>query len=297
MKTPPLARFPLEQLEVFFGRATPAEARIYARIPAAGLPAGTRLTGSVRGPNSVHSKTLPATFPLVDRGPGKDRVAEAVVPDPCFWMPDAPFLYEVRVSLEVGGQDWAQAEQLLGIRPFGSNHRRLILEGKPWVLRACEPSAFAPDDLPKWQQAKQSLFLTAPNDAVCRMASEKGAAILARVDGPDAHAELRRLARWPAVMLAVLPTDFEPGESPPSNLTLAVQLGMGKPPAWAKVVLVEPTGKSSEDWRASVAADVSLVAIRRVEGERTPEELTACLAEFEGSFPTGEWAGYVVVRK
>jgi hypothetical protein len=118
MKTPPLARFPLEQLEVFFGRATPAEARVYARIPAAGLPAGTRLTGSVRGPHSAHSKTLPAAFPLVDRGPGSTRVAEAVVPDPCFWAPDAPFLYEVRVSLEVGGQDWAQAEQILGIRPF-----------------------------------------------------------------------------------------------------------------------------------------------------------------------------------
>jgi|GEM_PF-4595097 len=298
MKHAPIARMPLEQLEVFFGRATPAEARIYARIPAVGLPAGARLTGSVRGPKSAFSHTLSATIPLVDLGPGAARVAEAVVPEPCFWTPGMPYLYEVRVSLEVGGQAWAQSEQMLGIRPMGSSHRRLVLEGKPWILRTVEPSDFTIESLIPWREAKASLVLSHPGDAECRAASEQGVGLVAMVNEGDIAAELRRLSRWPAVMLAVVPADFDPGQvPPPANLMLGVRMPLGKPPAWAKVVLAEPTGNSSEDWRGQVGADVSLIAVKTTEDERTVQSAAQSLAEFEGAFAAGEWAGYALLGK
>jgi hypothetical protein len=89
----------LDALELFFGEATDAEARVYARLPWHGPLDGCRLTGSLTGPECRFAKTLPATFDFHDLGPGQGLVAEAIITEPCFWTPDLPFLYRCTVGV------------------------------------------------------------------------------------------------------------------------------------------------------------------------------------------------------
>jgi hypothetical protein len=89
----------LDALELFFGEATDAEARVYARLPYDGPLDGWRLTGTLTGPECRFAQTLPATFEFHDLGPGQDLLAEAIVTEPCFWTPDLPFLYRCSVGV------------------------------------------------------------------------------------------------------------------------------------------------------------------------------------------------------
>src|ERR1700758_3777258 len=96
----------LDTLELFFGEATDAEARIYARLPCDKPLDGWQLTGTLTGPECRFANTLPATFEFKDLGPGHDLLAEAIVTEPCFWTPELPFLYRCSVGvprLDVAG--------------------------------------------------------------------------------------------------------------------------------------------------------------------------------------------------
>jgi hypothetical protein len=87
----------LDQLEIEVAEANPAVARIRVRVSRSAAAGAERLTGFVKGPYCDRARTLPATFPLVDQGGSDPLEAEAVVPDPCFWTAELPFVYEVAV--------------------------------------------------------------------------------------------------------------------------------------------------------------------------------------------------------
>src|SRR5258707_3368942 len=98
-----------DHTEIFFGDANHAEARIYARLAIDKRMLDCRLTGRVIGPACEYAHTLSATIPLVSKRPANvdsqnapALLAEAIVPDPCFWSTELPFLYEVRFELRRG---------------------------------------------------------------------------------------------------------------------------------------------------------------------------------------------------
>ena len=126
----------LQDVEVFFGDANNAEARIYARLASERAAAGAQLTGRVVGPSCMYAKTLSAAIRLAPKRTPQDSTAprllsEAIVPDPCFWSAEMPYLYRVEVELHAAGQLLAAAEWDLGIRPLGVRGRKLLLEGAP----------------------------------------------------------------------------------------------------------------------------------------------------------------------
>ncbi len=197
------------QLDVFYGAADPAAAHVYVRW-SPGRPdelRGLTLGGSVRGPFSRLARTLPATMPLVDQGLGQSLVARAVVPDPCYWLPGAPYLYTVHVEARDSQRVVAGAERMLGIRPLGVAGRRWKLAGKGWLPRAVHRELVhehEADDLPAWRDAGAVMIARSPDDSLCRRASEQGVLIFAECLGQDFAAEMRRLMQWPAVGVVVL---------------------------------------------------------------------------------------------
>lgn len=88
------------EIEIRILEASDASARVKVSY------VGNRLTvaelaGTMSGPRRKGSRTLPATVPLrpiADAAPA----AEAILPDPCFWSPEMPFLYDIRVELRLG---------------------------------------------------------------------------------------------------------------------------------------------------------------------------------------------------
>lgn len=294
------------QLEIFFGDANNAEARIYARLPSDAAPAGSKLAGRVVGPQCAYASTLSATIRMNPKRPqteaGADLLAEAIVPDPCFWSPELPFLYRVEVELRQGPELLASTAHALGIRPLGARGRKLLLEGKPWVIRGAEQSALPPAELSQWRAIDTALVVEAPSDELCAEASRLGAWLLARIDGDAVHlaAELHRLARWPCVAMIVVESGAELPEAAvrrARNVLLAQHFGPGaaiSPAAWAEAIVCEDADPAR---LAERSAGATLPVVAQQAGRwhddlsaarRACDELQRALAGH------GDFAGYLV---
>ena len=79
-----------------------------------------QIAGSLTGPFSKGTHTLPATLPLRETAGSPGLHAEVVVPDPCFWSAETPYLYRLRIEFSRGGKPFSHEEQLIGLQPSGA---------------------------------------------------------------------------------------------------------------------------------------------------------------------------------
>lgn len=133
----------LEELALFLGAASVATARCYARCPRPAEGRDWRLAGTVRGPFSTRARTLPATTAWSDTGPGPTLMATALIPDPCYWTPENPALYDIQLRLLDGSQEIASVRRTLGLRRLGPDDRAFRFESKRWVLRGITSETLA----------------------------------------------------------------------------------------------------------------------------------------------------------
>ena len=178
---------------MFFGDASDAMADVYARLPQRGRAAGLTLGGSLIGPNCLYADTLPATFAFVDRGPATSLVAEAIVPEPCFWTPEMPHLYRATSSC-AGGQVLATRRARFRHPPLGACGRQADLRRQ--ALGACAAVLIATKSRPaNWTPGAKpntAMVVRNPDDALCQQASRVGVLLVAELTEPDAG-EIRRL--------------------------------------------------------------------------------------------------------
>lgn len=235
-----------DQLELFYGEASPAGARVYAQLPLDESTRDLQLGGSIYGPACTYAHTLPARFPLADAGPGPTLLAQSVIQEPCFWSADMPYLYTATVELRRQETLVAQVERPLGLRSLAVRGDRLEWEREPYTLRGVYRPKLSLTELPELHSTGTAVLISHPSDEVCREASRCGVLLLALVTGPgeEAVAELRRLRRWPAVGIAVLDFDAPPSvalRTAARNLLLAQVIRDGAPMAiapWAEMFVV-----------------------------------------------------------
>jgi hypothetical protein len=310
---PPLSLPPeLVDLKVYFGDANPAEARVYVQLPAGANRTDYRLTGKVSGPYCVYAHTLAATIPLRSLGPrsvagaGDSLLAEAILPDPCFWSSELPFLYRVQVELQERGRVVATAEIALGIPALGSRGRDLVWQGKRWVLRGICREHVPSSSLQLWRESDVVLDIDDPQDALCAEASRTGAALVARLSGDSDQlaTRLHELGRYPAVILAILrcngPIDAKIRQGAP-NLMLGELFEAGQPvepSPWADVAIC--AGKDAHNLAQRTAAcSIPVIAQRFASGLRDlAEGRSACdrlQADLASAAAAGtSFAGYIV---
>jgi hypothetical protein len=220
-----MSRSLLDNLDVFYGELTPARATVYARLEGLENTEGLLLTGSVRGPRCFYSKTLPATFRLQDAGPGPSLLAKSLVPDPSYWSPETPHLYDVTVELRKGVDVIASEVRQIGLKPLGISGRLFTWEGKPWVLRGIHwqvpPGGWFRDaqkqlDWFAWRDTRSVFVTTCSQDfseEKLQEASAVGVVAMPCVVSSDEalRAEMRRLAKHPAVCFVVTEVDKQTG--------------------------------------------------------------------------------------
>ena len=98
-----------DALELFFGDATDAEARVYARLPGDAPLDGWQLTGTLTGPECRFAKTLPAKFSFATSERGKGLLAEAII--------DRAMLLDARFAISLSlRRRWSPAFRLSGGR-------------------------------------------------------------------------------------------------------------------------------------------------------------------------------------
>ena len=79
-----------------------------------------QITGSLTGPFCKDTHTLPATLPLRETVGSPGLHAEVVVPDPCFWSAETPYLYRLRIEIARGDTPFSHEEQMIGLQPSGA---------------------------------------------------------------------------------------------------------------------------------------------------------------------------------
>jgi hypothetical protein len=299
-----------ERLELFHGDATPAHARVYARLSHEEVPGDTRveIVGSLIGPSCDFAHTLPARIPFVQNRASGGLLAEAIIADPCFWTPELPFLYRAKLELRAGGAPPATINQFVGIRRLGIRGKSLFFDGKRFVLRGVhwesEISNLKSDE-PRSAFARESwtgLTVQSPDDDVCDFASRRGILLVAdqtHVALSVLVSELRRLARWPAVAIAVAASDADlPVETHDiaPNLLLAQQIDAGEPmnlKPWARLAFAE-LGDPAEFARKTADCRLPIVALRRITPDYIERSRASCDALQRDLAPYGDFAGYVV---
>ena len=198
-----------DQLELFFGEATAAGARVYAQLPA-DATAGLQLCGSIHGPECAYARTLPTRFSLIDAGPGLTMLARAMITEACFWSADMPYLYTATVELRRGAEVMARVERTLGIRLLVARGNELQWEREPFALRGTYREELSVAELADLHSGQQVVLTRNPSDEALREASRGGVLLLALVNGSSEEVltQLRQLGRWPAVGMAIVEADL-----------------------------------------------------------------------------------------
>ena len=288
-------------LSIFYGRTSESVAKIYARVEGFDSDDRTTLRGTVRGPFCRFSQTLPTTVSLTDLGPGESLLAEAVLPDPCFWSPQLPALYEANVELVSSGKSVAHAERQLGIRMFGTSGDSFRMNGNRVVVRGFRAETVPNKEFDYLRETSTMLFVNNPDDQLCQKASEDGIPLAAwfSSETPDIDLHIRRLAQWAAVTLVVIdcrsPKDWQPKQLSP-NATFIQQIGTASGISvadWADAVLVNV--ESLESGLAQLPPNQTVIAYRASKDKQLPLELRAECDRLQRDLAaSGDFAGYVV---
>jgi hypothetical protein len=306
-----------DRLELFFGEAADAVARVYARLRGTEPNDQLQLTGILKGPSCRYAKTLQATFSLADRGPGKSLLAETIVPEPCFWTPEMPQLYQADLQLRRQGELLAQTSRIFAIRRLGADGRKLLFDGKRWVLRAILRNEVPAAELSQWRESDTAMLVKDPDEKLCEEASRVGVLLAADLDRPEprtlspcgrgqgegtdvewARNNIRRLSRWPAVGMVVSSgvPPLDPGDLN-HNLLLAQRFRPEDPivpAAWADAVVCEMA--DPDNWVARTAdCKLPIIAARPAARPRSLMEARALCDQLQRDLAgRGEIAGYIV---
>lgn len=291
----------LANLDVFYGDLTVNRAYLYARLPRPADDVGLSLVGTVRGPRCLYAETLPLTLPLTDLGAGPTLLARALVPDPCFWSPDLPAIYDVTVNLLRGAEIVATERREIGLRSLGVRGRNLFLEGKRWVLRGVHDRS-ATATLPRAWHEVSAVYVTktATHDNLAE-GSQFGAMSMVDFDGELAvDDQLRSLARQPGVAIAIIrgnpPVDFKRADAAP-NLLLAQPIGrhdllVRKP--WAHLMLAE-TVEPMLLRQVAALGEIPILVSRPLAAPLPIDQARAACDTLQRDLaPLGQFAGYIV---
>ncbi len=201
----------LKALDVWNSAVSSIGTNLYVRLRRANASGDLRLQGTVRGPFSQTSQTLPTTFQLVDLGGGDSVLAKAHVTDPCAWTAQVPSIYRLNATLTRTHEPVAEFELEIGIRNLSTVGQSLCAE-KRVVLRGADIQRTNWTDLAEWRAAQATILALSPDTALCQHATQEGVPMVARLtDASSCAEEIFRLSRFPSVQVVWL--DFPPGSA------------------------------------------------------------------------------------
>ncbi len=289
-----------DQIDVFYGRVTHSLAQVYVRVSSLVGGGEWSIAGSVRGPIARSIRTLPTTVKLTDMGEGPTLLASCAIPDPAFWTTQLPGVYEVRIELRRGGEVVETVVRSLGIRFFGASGRKFLWEGKRWVLRGVSTQIGDLEEIDVFQDNAGVIVVQDPTEPLLDRASASGVLLVAELTSGEFLHELRRLSRWPAVAIVLLPSDCDftnELRAAAPNLLLAERVDLNKavtPADWAQAVLCDTT--NMDDFgEVSKQLLLPIIAERRLNGDYTLAEARRECDHLQRDMASlGDFAGYVV---
>jgi hypothetical protein len=305
----------IRHVELFSGSANPAEARVYVVVTLVEKHQHElkqfKLSGHLTGPECKFAHTLPARIPFMDRGSDGTLLAEAIVPDPCFWTPELPFLYRAELQLNSHQSVVERRDGIVGIRRLGVRGRELYFEGKRFVLRGIGAHFDSKDpsesDMAFLRQSWTAAMVSWPDTTFCKLASQCGMLLIAdlRTSGTEANhntaaGTVRSVAQWPAVVMAIVDAQTFPlidVRGAVKNLLIGQYVCAEEwPPVDPKAqIIFAEIGDLSDLARRIGNCDRPIIAVRRLAQPAKIDQARAACDVLQGDLAKyGDFAGYVV---
>ncbi len=230
-------------------------------------------SGTVRvvGPFTPYQRTVPevytsAEFVAVGQGLFEWRL---LIPEPCFWRPESPFLYRVDFSVDAAGWTAVDVSFRIGLRHLRADKEELWLTGQLWrpkgaLIQPGAEQAFT-DDLDRVRGLRSSglelLVLGVPSAELAATCSECGVGlfVLLPIAADEAESQVRRLRNEAAVLAWGLVEGV-------GNESELLQVTRGLDP-------VRPFFFLSRDWSAVVIRDRGTSVSLPVHAELPPHRL------------------------
>jgi hypothetical protein len=136
----------IREIVVTYGRLDPTEGQVWITAHPERVTSTTQVQGRLMGPSCRYASTVEVAYPLQEhsRDHGKGGMpritTRVIIPEPNFWEPETPFLYQGPVELWQGRKCCDRTQVRLGLRDVRLGKRGLRLNGRPYPIRgvACE---------------------------------------------------------------------------------------------------------------------------------------------------------------
>ena len=174
----------IREVQVRDVRLDPYESEVRVTVVPEHVAPTTEVRGRLVGPRSAYARTLEVAYPLRALPPSPPPACRVVIPEPTFWDPETPFLYEVRVELWEESQLVDRAEAVHGLRTRGLTPGGLRWNGRPITLRGVARAALTPEDAAALREAGcNTLVAPAHAAALWDAADRLGFLVLGHVAG------------------------------------------------------------------------------------------------------------------
>lgn len=242
-------------------------------------------------------------LPAADGDPARDRAAlEVVAQEPKLWTPETPHLYKVTLQLRgKGGEVLDAVETYFGLRTIARGtygdepFERLLLNGKPFYLRAALDQSFNPRGI-----------YTAPSDEFLKgdieLAKRSGLNALRIHIKPDEPRRLYWADTLGVLIMQDMPNTWE--QSPKARkaweatMREAIPRDINHPSLFAWVAFNETWGlghpepyKADKDTQRWVKAMVA--AIRQLDPTRLVEDNSPCYYDHVEGSDLNSWHFYI----
>jgi len=116
-------------------RLDPVETELRVHVKLENLTPATEIRGKLSGPRCPYATTIEIVYPLREVGRAGHIELRVVIPEPSWWDPQSPFLYEGAIELLQDGVSCERCAIRHGMRRLQLTAQGLRLNGKPYLLR------------------------------------------------------------------------------------------------------------------------------------------------------------------
>ena len=172
---------------VFTHHADPAGAELRIVVRPESITATTEIKGRLMGPRSAYASTVEIAYPYRVLARTDHFLLRVLIPEPCFWDPKTPLLYEGPLELWQDGERVEQIWLRHGIRAVQLGEKGLRINGQPGNLQGMFASTFTEEQARRWHGDGVNLVVLPATDEsveLLRHSDRCGLFVLGRIDTP-----------------------------------------------------------------------------------------------------------------
>ena len=133
---PPIMANRIRSVEIRNRVLNPAEAEFFVQVVPEHANEKTEIRGHFRGPLCVYASTVEVRYPLQPLASGEESFRKRVIiPEPSWWEPATPFLYDGTIELWEDGKLCDGTEVRHGLRVLRRRENRLLLNGRAFHVQ------------------------------------------------------------------------------------------------------------------------------------------------------------------